>query len=235
MSHFDMIAFDADDTLWHNERLFVQAQTKLKDILAHYHSPDWIEERLYQTEMRNLQHFGYGIKGFALSMIEAAIELSEGRITATEIQTIIDTGRTMLSADIELFEHVAETLTHLSTSHVLMLITKGDLFDQELKIARSGLAQYFQHIEIVSDKRVEDYARLLRRHNIAPERFLMIGNSLRSDILPLLALGAQAVYIPHQFTWSHETAEPPTGQPGFYEIEHLGLLVDLLQELEKSG
>ncbi len=232
MSRFDIIAFDADDTLWHNERLFVEAQAKLKAILAHYHGPQWVEERLYQTEMRNLQHFGYGIKGFALSMIEAAIELTEGRITGNEIQTIIDIARSMLSVDIELFEYVKETLAALSTTHPLMLITKGDLFDQEMKISRSGLAEYFQYIEIVSDKRIEDYARLLRRHNIQAERFLMIGNSLRSDILPLLALGAQTVYIPHQYTWAHETAAPPTEQAGYYHIQDLGQLVSLLQELE---
>ena len=232
MSRFDTVAFDADDTLWHNERLFVEAQSTLKAILTHYHDPEWVTARLYQTEMRNLPHFGYGIKGFALSMIEAAIELTEGRITGAEIQIIIDTAKTMLNADVELFEHVPETLAQLATTHTLMLITKGDLFDQEMKISRSGLAEHFKYIEIVSDKRIEDYSQLLRRHNIQAERFLMIGNSLRSDILPLLALGAYAVYIPYQYTWVHETAELPIDHSGFYQLQHLGQLLGLLEELE---
>lgn len=235
MSRFDVIAFDADDTLWHNERLYVDAQAKLKTLLARYHRPEWIEERLYQTEMRNLQQFGYGIKAFALSMIETAVELTEGRIAGSDIQTIIDTAKAMLAADVELLEHVADTLESLTTTYTLMLITKGDLFDQETKIARSGLAQHFRSIEIVSDKRRQNYETLLRHHSIATERFLMVGNSLRSDILPVLALGASAVYIPHQLTWAHEAAELPTGQPRYYEIEHFGQLPDLLERLERRA
>jgi putative hydrolase of the HAD superfamily len=233
MSCFDVIAFDADDTLWHNERLYVSAQAKFKQLLAQYHSPEWIEERLYHTEIRNLQHFGYGIKAFALSMIETAVELTEGRIAGKDIQTIIDAAKTMLAAEVELLEHVADTLASLTTTYPLMLITKGDLFDQETKIVRSGLAQRFRHIEIVSDKSHESYAKLFQRHDITPERFLMVGNSLRSDILPVLALGASAVYVPYQHTWAHEAAErPPAEQQGYYEIEHLGLLPSLLQRLE---
>jgi putative hydrolase of the HAD superfamily len=236
MSPFEVIAFDADDTLWHNERLYVSAQTKFKQLLAHYHSPEWIDERLYQTEMRNLQHFGYGIKAFALSMIETAVELTEGRITGSDIQTIIDSAKAMIAADVELLEYVAETIAGLADRYALMLITKGDLRDQELKIARSGLARHFRHIEIVSDKSRESYERLLQRHAIAPEHFLMVGNSLRSDILPVLALGASAVYIPYRLTWVHETADPPPAeQPGYYEVEHFGLLPALLEGLECRG
>lgn len=236
MSHFDVIAFDADDTLWHNERLYIGAQAKLKALLAQYHSPEWIEERLYQTEMRNLQHFGYGIKAFALSMIETAVQLSEGRIAGSDVQAIIDSAKEILAADVELLEHVAETLASLAQTYVLMLITKGDLRDQELKITRSGLAPHFRHIEIVSDKSRESYHRLLQRHGIAPARFLMVGNSLRSDILPVLALGASAVYVPYQLTWAHEAAErPPAEQPGYYEVEHLGLLPELLEGLERRA
>lgn len=233
MSLFELIAFDADDTLWHNERNYISAQTKFRQLLAHYHSPEWIDERLYQTEMRNLQHFGYGAKAFALSMIETAVELTEGRITGRDIQTIIDSAKEMLAADIELLQHVAETVASLSGSYTLMLLTKGDLRDQELKITRSGLAPHFHHIEIVSDKTPESYDRLLKRYGVTQERFLMVGNSLRSDILPVLALGASAVYVPYQLTWLHEIAEPPpAGQVGYYEIEHLGLLPGLLQALE---
>jgi putative hydrolase of the HAD superfamily len=236
MSRFDVIAFDADDTLWHNERNFAGAQAKFKSLLAQYHSPEWIEQRLYQTEIRNLQHFGYGIKAFALSMIETAVELTEGRIAGSDIQALIDSAREMLAADIELLEHATGTLAHLADTYALMLITKGDLHEQELKIARSGVAQHFRHVEIVSDKSQASYAALFRRHSIAPERFLMVGNSLRSDILPVLACGACTVYVPYQLTWAHEAAERPAiDRPGFYEVEHLGLLPGLLEELERRA
>jgi putative hydrolase of the HAD superfamily len=233
MARFEIIAFDADDTLWQNERLYVEAQSQFKSLLAHYHSPEWIEERLFATEMRNLQHFGYGIKAFALSMIETAVELTEGRISAREIQTLIELAKTMLTADVELLANVADTIASLAGSQALMVITKGDLRDQESKISRSGLATHFRHVEIVSEKNPESYGRLLSRHAIAPERFLMVGNSLRSDILPVLSLGASAVYVPHDLTWAHETAEPPPADhPGYYEIPHLGLLPELLTTLE---
>lgn len=232
MSRFDLIAFDADDTLWHNEGHYTDAQTILKQLLSRYHPPEWVEERLYETEMRNLQHFGYGIKGFALSMVETAIELSEGRISAAEIKTIIDAAKAMLVAEVELLEYAVATLEQLAPNYRLLLVTKGDLHDQELKIGRSGVAKYFQHIEIVSNKRVENYATLLKRYMVAPERFLMVGNSLRSDILPVLSLGGSAAYIPYEQTWVHETAAPPTGQHGFYELSNLGQLPDLIRRLE---
>jgi putative hydrolase of the HAD superfamily len=235
VSKFDVIAFDADDTLWHNERLYTEAQASFRRLLGQYQSPQWIDERLYQTEMHNLEHFGYGIKAFALSMIETAVELTEGRISGKDIQAIINLAKEMLAADVELLDHTAETVSHLATIYPLMLVTKGDMRDQEMKIARSGLGSYFRHIEIVSDKSRENYKSLLQRHRIKPERFLMVGNSLRSDILPVLALGAWAVYIPYAMTWAHELAEPPpSGQPGYYEIEHLGQLPALLEGIDRS-
>jgi putative hydrolase of the HAD superfamily len=233
MPSFDVIAIDADDTLWHTERLYVDAQARFARLLARYHSPDWINQSLDQAEARNIAHFGYGIKSFALSMIETAVELTEGRISGQDIQVIIDLAKEMLGSQVELLEHVAETIPRLAEKTPLMLVTKGDLLDQESKIARSGLGEYFQQIEVVSDKTSESYARLLKRHSILPERFLMVGNSLRSDILPVLELGASAVLIPYDLTWVHEQAEkPPEGQPGFYQVEHLGLLPGLLQRLE---
>ncbi len=235
MSRFQVIAFDADDTLWHNERLYVEAQSRFKKLLAPYHSPEWIDERLYQAELRNLGHFGYGIKGFALSMIETAVELTEGRIAGAQIQTIIDTAKSMLSAEVELLEHVAETIPLLAQRYPLMLITKGDLRDQEIKIARSGLADHFHRIEIVSEKNPASYAALLERHAIPPEHFLMVGNSLRSDVLPVLELGGSAVYVPYQHTWGHEAADPPAAQPGYYHLAHLGLLPELLERLDGDG
>ncbi len=233
MSRFDLLAFDADDTLWHNERLYAEAQMQFRQLLSRYHPPEWIDARLYQTEIRNLEHFGYGIKAFALSMIETAIELTEGRISAAEIGTIVERAHAMLTADVELLPHVAEVLPPLAEHYPLMLVTKGDLLDQEKKISRSGLQECFRWVEIVTDKTQAVYAAILQKHDIPPDRFLMIGNSLRSDILPVLALGAGTVHIPHALTWAHESATPPPeGQPGFYQIEHMGLLPGLLARLE---
>lgn len=236
MSIFDVIAFDADDTLWHNERMYAGAQARFVELLAHYHSPEWIHERLYQTEMANLQHFGYGIKAFALSMIETAIELTEGRISGQDIQALIGLAKEMLNAEVELLEHVAETVAELAQSYPLMVITKGDLLDQETKIARSGLGQHFRYVEVVSAKTGATYDRLLKRHAIAPERFLMVGNSLRSDILPILELGGQAVYIPYHLTWIHEAADlPRSGHPGYHQLDHMGLLPGLLAQIERTA
>jgi putative hydrolase of the HAD superfamily len=234
MSLFDVIALDADDTLWHTERLYVDAQARFADLLSHYHSRDWINQSLDQAEARNIAHFGYGIKSFALSMIETAVELTEGRISGQDIQVVINLAKEMLSAEVELLDHVAEVIPRLAADYPLMLITKGDLLDQESKIARSGLGEYFQQVEVVSDKTPDSYARLLKRHSYQPERFLMVGNSMRSDILPVLALGASAVYIPYYLTWVHEQAEKPTAdQSGFYQLEHLGQLPALLERFEK--
>jgi putative hydrolase of the HAD superfamily len=236
MAIFDIIAFDADDTLWHTEWLYARTQAKFAQLLAHYHSAEWINARLYQTETHNIQHFGYGIKAFALSMIETAVELTEGRISGSDIQEIINQAKEMLNAEVQLLEHATGTVSRLATAYTLMLITKGDLLDQESKIARSGLGQYFPHVEIVSDKTSASYERLLKKYAIMPNRFLMVGNSLRSDILPVLALGGHAVYIPYHTTWQHEIAEPPpAGQAGFYQIEHLGLLPGLLTQIEQAS
>jgi len=235
MSKFDLIAFDADDTLWENEHLYATSQARLVDLLIQYHPPEWIHERLYKTEMRNLEHFGYGIKAFALSMIETAIELTEGRISGENLQTLVDMAREMLHAEVDLMEDVSGTLARLREKYSLMLLTKGDLFEQEHKIARSGLANRFRYIEIVSTKTVSVYKSLLEKHSIRPERFLMVGNSLRSDILPLLELGAYAVYVPHELTWEHENSDPPSAdQVGFYQLENIGQLPALLERLEYS-
>lgn len=233
MSPITLLAFDADDTLWHNERLFIDVQTRFQDLLAHYHDPEWIAARLYETETRNIQHFGYGIKAFALSMIETAVELTEGRISGTDIHTMIGWAKEMLTADVELLPHVREVIPLLAERYPLMVITKGDLLDQEAKVARSGIGQYFRHIEVVSNKTPAVYAQILKKHGIEPARFWMVGNALRSDILPVLELGGHAVYVPQENTWIHESATPPpAGRAGFYELEHLGQLPQLLEQLE---
>lgn len=236
MSHFSLVAFDADDTLWHNEKFYLETQEKFNRILAKYHEPVWIQERLYQTEMRNLQHFGYGVKAFTLSMIETAIELTEGRISGAEIKPLIDQARRMINNQIELLDYTAEVIPHIAHSYPLMLITKGDLMDQERKLERSGLQGYFKYVEVVSQKTPSVYNKLLNRYAIQPDRFLMVGNSLRSDILPVLELGGYAVHIPFSLTWQHEEAKtPPEDQAGFYQLEHLGLLPDLLQQIERKA
>lgn len=228
----DFIAFDADDTLWYSEVLYVNAQDQYTRLMAPYRPAGVVERELHETEMRNLPVFGYGVKGFLLSMIETAIRLSDGALTGREVQSIIDLGREMLETPIKLFDHVEATLETLSRSHELMLITKGDLLDQEAKLERSGLAGYFSRVEIVSDKTPRAYRAILAKHGIAPERFLMVGNSLRSDVLPVSAIGAHAVYIPYHLTWSHEN---DVGQRGegldYLTVEHIGELPGLLELL----
>ena len=202
---FDVIALDADDTLWHNEPLFQATQERFRQLLAHYHDASWIDARLYEAEKRNLGHFGYGIKGFVLSMVETAIELSEGRVAGSEIAEILSWGRAMTGAPVELLDGVRETVEILAPRHRLLLLTKGDLFDQESKLARSGLGEHFSAVEIVSEKDSRTYEAVMARHRVAPDRFLMVGNSLRSDVLPVLDAGAAAVHIPYAVTWAHET------------------------------
>lgn len=203
----DAIAFDADDTLWRNEDLYRQTEAEFHRLLERYHEPAWIDERLYEAEMRNLPHYGYGIKAFILSMVETAIELTEGRISAAEIQQVVELGRAMLTAPITLLDGVAETVEELARDHELMIITKGDLVEQESKVERSGLRGHFGRVEIVSRKDASTYKRIAARHGVPPERFLMVGNSLRSDVLPVLAIGGRAVHIPYWTTWRHEAVE----------------------------
>ncbi|HSR34561.1 MAG TPA: HAD family hydrolase [Anaerolineae bacterium] len=231
----DVIAFDADDTLWHNESLYTRAQTQFQELLATYNGDDGVAEELYKTEMDNLPTYGYGIKSFALSMIETAIRVTNGQIKGRDVQKIIDLAKEMKRTPVLLLDHVAEVIPALSAHRKLMLITKGDLFDQETKIARSGLAPYFSSVEIVTDKTPEVYQSLLEKHQINPERFLMVGNSLRSDILPVVSLGARAVHIPYQITWAHEVVPIQlVERPGYLELEHIGMLPSLVNRLDLS-
>jgi len=230
MKHIEIIAFDADDTLWHNESLFTVTQDKYKNLLAKYHDAEWIEARLFDTETRNIQHFGYGVKGFTLSMIETAIELSEGRITGQEISQIIEFAKEMLKSPIELLAGVEKTIETLSATHDLMIITKGDLFDQETKIARSGLADYFSKIEIVKEKDDEVYQKILTKHKIEKEKFVMVGNALKSDILPVLRIGASAVHIPYHTTWAREiVGEDELKNYNFLQLKQIRDLPDLFR------
>jgi putative hydrolase of the HAD superfamily len=201
-------------------------------LLRPYHPDDGVLDELYRTEMANLPLFGYGIKSFTLSMIETAIRVSGGEIGAGEIQRILEIAREMKQAPVQLLDGVEEVVRTLSASHRLMLITKGDLLDQQLKIDRSGLAPYFEHIEVVTNKTPGVYREVLAALRIRPERFCMVGNSLRSDILPVVSLGAHAVHIPYHLTWAHETVPvQPGGARGYVELEHIGLLPEWIGRL----
>ncbi len=226
------IAFDADDTLWHNETYYLEAGAKLKQLLSDYQSPERVEQKLAETETHNVSRYGYGIKSYTLSMIEAAIALTDGKITGKDIQKIIEIGQEMLSAKVPLFDGVEAILAELSRNYDLMLITKGDLIEQGNKLARSGLACYFRHVEIIGEKNANSYRQLLDRHAIQPGQFLMVGNSLKSDILPVVEIGARAVYIPHEHTWAHESVvESEMQQHTYYELEELEQLPALIAEL----
>ena len=232
---FDLIAFDADDTLWHNETLYTMTQSRFKALLAPYHEGEIVDRELYETEMRNLAYYGYGIKAFTLSMIETAIELTGGRVGGAEIRQIIDFAREMLQAPVRLMDGVEDVLVALAADYRLMIITKGDLFDQETKIARSGLADHFDLVEIVSHKKPETYANLLAKHQVTAERFLMVGNSLPSDVLPVLAIGGQGVHIPYHVTWAHEVVdEADVADEGYVELEDVRQLPALLAGLSSE-
>jgi putative hydrolase of the HAD superfamily len=207
------LAFDADDTLWHNETHYAETQEAFRALLRSYHDDAWIDARLHDTEMRNLGHYGYGIKCFTLSMIETALELTEDRLDGAGIRRVVELGKAMLAKPVEPLPGVAEALQMLAGSFDLMLITKGDLFDQETKLAKSGLGGHFSKVEIVSEKDQATYAAILERHAIAPSVFVMVGNSVKSDILPVLELGARAIHIPYHLTWAHEVVVDLVGSP----------------------
>jgi putative hydrolase of the HAD superfamily len=230
----EVIAFDADDTLWENEILYHEAMQRLKELLVTVQTPELIEQRMDEIEIQNVHIFGYGIKTFALSMIETAILLSGGEISGQTIQHILEIAKEMLTAEVKLFDHTEETLKVLSKEFDLMLITKGDQFDQKRKIDNSGLSEYFRYIEIVVEKSREIYLELLDKYKIDSTRFLMVGNSLRSDILPVVGIGARAVYIPYDLTWSQELVTIDSDdEHKFDELEHIGQLPGYIESLGK--
>lgn len=226
------IAFDADDTLWHNEWLYREIKKKLQDLLAPQFSAQQVSDQVDEVEIENLLHYGYGIKSFILSLIESALILTEGNIDVEKINQILSYAKEMLQTDVPLFDHAHETLKTLSASYDLMLVTKGENFEQSRKINRSGIRGYFTYIEIVAEKNSRSYLEILRKFALDPDHFLMVGNSLRSDILPVLEIGGQAVYIPYEGSWFHENqidAQPYEG--AYYQLEDLSQLPDLLYEL----
>lgn len=222
---FDLIAFDADDTLWHNERLYRMGRERFHRILAKYKLADTteaIDERVNRTELQNLKYYGYGVMSFVLSLIEASVELTGGRISANDIDDLLKLSKEMLTDPVELFPSAEEAVSHLSAAYPLMLITKGELLHQQAKVDQSGLRGYFRHVEVVSDKSQGTYAAILSRLAVHPSRFLMVGNSLRSDILPVIQLGGWAIHIPAELSWSHEhvDADGALGDRCF-ELGHL--------------
>ena len=225
----EIIAFDADDTLWHSEVYYRDAQAALNEILSMWAAPKVIEEVTYEIETCNIPLYGYGIKSFTLSMLEAAVKISNGSVNGSQVAEILAVGRAMLKAEVKLRPHVVETLEKLSKSYRLMVITKGDLLDQTDKVERSGLAPYFSMVEVVNEKTTETYREILGRYNLSPQGFLMIGNSLSSDVLPVLELGGIAVHVPADTTWAYEMVEDfdPTRRD-FYELEHIGQLPALI-------
>ena len=227
-----VIGFDADDTLWHNEIIFERVHERYRALLARYHDATTVDGTLLATEKRNLELYGYGVKGFTLSAIETAIALTEGKIRASEIDGLLVLGREMLAHPVELLEGAADVVSELAKEHTLLLITKGDLRDQERKLAKSGLAGRFHLIEIVSEKDRSTYETIFRRHAIAPDRFLMVGNSLKSDILPVLALGGAGAHVPYPLTWAHEQVEQlPPADGRFFQLKTMRELPGVVRAL----
>ena len=227
MEKIQVIGFDADDTLWENEMLFRNTEKAFFELLEKYEVQHRLSQELYKTEIENLKVYGYGIKGFMLSMIETALHVTNHQIEASHINDIIELGRKMLNAPVHIIKNVPETLNQLQQKYRLILVTKGDLLEQQRKLRISNLEAYFHHIEIMSEKDSGQYQRLLDHLDISPEAFVMVGNSLKSDVLPPLAIGCKAVHIPFHTTWTHEEITAQEKQKAQY-LE-LGRISELLQ------
>ncbi len=232
MQRLAAIGFDADDTLWHNERFFRMTQERFAGLLADYTDSDHLHARLLAAERRNLGRYGFGIKGFVLSMIETAIEVTDERVPARVIAELIAAGQEMLAHPIELLAGARAAVEALADSHPLILITKGDLLDQERKLAQSGLGDLFHAVEIVSDKTARTYEQVFARHGAGAERALMAGNSLKSDVLPMIAAGGWGVHVPHELTWALEHDQPPEGEPRFRSLAGIADLPALIAAIE---
>ncbi|HEY9056325.1 MAG TPA: HAD family hydrolase [Aurantimonas sp.] len=222
------IGFDADDTLWHNERFFQLTEARFREMLADQAAGEVVSSRLLEAERRNLARYGFGIKGFVLSMIETALDVTGDAASPQIMRQILDAGREMLEHPVETLPEAKETLEALAGTYRLVLITKGDLFDQERKLAASGLGDFFDAIEIVSDKSAATYERIFTRHGDGPARAMMVGNSLKSDVLPAIAAGSYGVHVPHELIWALEHAEQPAAEPRFRRVARLGEVPGLI-------
>ena len=224
-----VIGFDADDTLWVNETYFREAEAEFGKLLSDYETLNTIDQELYKKEIENLPLYGYGIKAFTLSMVESAIEQSNYNVSNKTIEAILNIGKDMLNKPVELLDGVEEVLKTLSKKYKLILATKGDLLDQERKLEKSGLTNYFHHIEVLSDKQEANYSKLLNNLDIKPSEFLMIGNSLKSDVLPLVHIKAHAIHVPFHTTWAHEqVSEKDTNGKTYKTINNIKEVLNLL-------
>ncbi len=226
-----VIAFDADDTLWVNEPFFREAEERFIEMLEDFMPRHSVLKELYKTEIENLSLYGYGIKGFMLSMIQTALRISDQKIPVKLIDKILEIGVDMMQKPVELLLGVEEVLAELKKDFRLVMATKGDLVDQERKLKKSGLDHYFHHIEIMSEKKEADFEKLIRHLDVAPEEFMMLGNSLKSDILPVLALGGHAIHIPFHITWKHELIEHEIEHEQFYQAEHISQVIQLIRNI----
>ena len=228
LAKIEVIAFDADDTLWVNEPFFRDAELAFCELMQDYLPAEQCNKLLFEVEMQNLGLYGYGIKPFTLSLIEAAIRFSDGNVPISVIDTLIERGKKMLQEPVELLDGIQDTLQELSKRYRLVMATKGDLLDQERKLIKSGLEPYFHHIEIVSDKTDKQYSKLVKQLDISPDEFLMVGNSVKSDILPVLEIGAHAFHIPFHTTWAHEQVKGPVVHPNFRMLQNASEMLEIL-------
>jgi putative hydrolase of the HAD superfamily len=229
-----LVGLDADDTLWHHEAYYRLTQERFAALLADHADPVQLEDRLLAAERRNLDLYGFGVKGFVLSMIETAVEVTDGRVPGRVIADIIAAGREMLAHPIELLPEARRVVTELAADHRLVLITKGELLDQERKLAQSGLDDLFHGVEVVSDKTPAVYAAVFARHGAAPDAALMAGNSVKSDVLPVLDAGGWGVHVPHHLTWALDRADAPEGHPRFRRLPDLAALPPLVAALREA-
>jgi putative hydrolase of the HAD superfamily len=216
-----IVAFDADDTLWDNEGYFLETEKRFCELLADYLPAHTLSRELLKTEITNLSLYGYGIKGYILSMIEAAIRITDRTISVTAIEKIISLGQELLQKPVVLIDGVEDVLKEMKGRYKLVMATKGDLLDQHRKLHKSGLGHYFHHIEIMSEKKEEDYEKLIKRLDIKAQEFLMIGNSLKSDVLPVLNIGGHAIHVPYHTTWEHEKVETQINHPNFRQVDNI--------------
>jgi len=223
-----VIAFDADDTLWVNEPYFRESEEEFAALFEDFLPQHQTQQELFKTEMDNLELYGYGVKGFMLSMVETAVRITGGALSAEGTSRLLDIGKRLLARENELLDGVEDVLSALSSKYRLVVATKGDLLDQERKLRQSGLEKYFHHIEIMSEKRSTDYLKLIKHLDINPNQFMMVGNSLKSDIIPVLEIGGHGVHVPFHTTWAHEVVSHPVVHPQFREV---GQLADILEFL----
>ncbi|MFV0538409.1 MAG: HAD family hydrolase [Dysgonomonas sp.] len=227
LNDIQIIAFDADDTLWDNEPIFQDVEKEFCNLLSEFGNKEDISATLFDIEMQNMECYGYGAKAFTLSLVEVAIKVSNGNVAVKTINEIVNLGKYLLNMPIKLLDGVENTLEKLNKEYKLVVATKGDLLDQQRKLDRSGIARYFHHVEIMSDKTEKEYTNLASALNTPPVNIMMIGNSLKSDIYPALAIGMYATYIPYHTMWKHELADEDTSNSRFYKADSFSDLVDL--------